>query len=637
MGRVRLLDEKTVNRISAGEVVERPASVVKELVENALDAGARHVEVSFREAGLAEIRVTDDGCGMVPDDAILAFERHATSKIASLEDLQTLNSLGFRGEALPSIAAVSHLRLLTKAAAGEGGADEPGFEVRLDGGRLVGSVPAGAPPGTTVAVQDLFYNTPARLKFLKSASTETTHIVDAVARLATARPDVSFRLRREGNLIFGTAGRGELGEVLLAVWNMGPADFFPVGEYGEQEAAVPVVPAAPGTVGVSGLVGRPDKGRGNRQYQYLALNGRPIESRLVGRAVEEALAGLLPKGRYPVYALSLHLNPSDFDVNVHPAKREVRFSREQDLFRAVFHAVKVAVGTRQAPGAKAVEGMVLLPGAVAAPSAAAVPGVPVSWIREPGTPLPVAPLSGPASSTSTAVTLDARGDGGPHVGAAAGDTGLGLFGPEDASRLARLKPLGQLAGQFIVAAGPDGLYLIDQHAAHERVVYERLAPAPAAAARDSQVLLTPMTVNLSPREASVVESVVAELVAAGLVIEAFGPRGSFAVREVPRALAGGFSPASIGELIDSLEREVPRSPSAVPNLPGQGRREAIRRSLAACHGSVRANQNLALEEMSALIAQLSACAEPFTCPHGRPTVVRFPLSELRRRFGRRGQ
>lgn len=629
MGRVRVLDERTVNHISAGEVVERPASVVKELVENSLDAGARHVEISFREAGLAEIRVTDDGCGMAPDDAILAFERHATSKITSLEDLQTLDSLGFRGEALPSIAAVSRLRLLTKAAVG----DEPGFEVRLDGGRLAGSTPVGAPPGTTVVVQDLFYNTPVRLKFLKSASTETTHIVDTVARLAVARPDVSFRLRREGNLIYGTAGRGDLYEVLLAVWNMSPADFVPVGGSGEGGREKTGFPA-----GVGGLLARPDRARGNRQYQYLALNGRPIESRLVGRAVEEALAGLLPKGRYPLYALSLRLNPADFDVNVHPAKREVRFSREQDLFRMVFHAVKAAVGAepRSASGMAGMVYPVMSPHEAGAPVSAQA-GTPGAWrIAEGGAPV----------------------GGGAGAGTQAGnviDAGLSLFGQEDTSRLADLKPLGQLAGQFIVAAGPDGLYLVDQHAAHERVVYEQLAPVPAAAARDGQPLLTPMTVNLSPREAAVLEGMMAELAAMGLTIEPFGRRGSFAVREVPRPLASAFTQASVGELIDSLEREVPGplEAGAVPAgvapgstkpddsaraaMPGQERREAVRRSLAACHGSVRANQNLSFEEMSALLARLSQCNQPFTCPHGRPTVVRFPLSELRRRFGRRGQ
>jgi DNA mismatch repair protein MutL len=592
LGVIRVLDGDTVNRISAGEVIERPASVVKELVENSLDAGAGHVEIGFSGAGLTRISVTDDGCGMTADDARLAFERHATSKIRRLEDLQSLSTLGFRGEALPSIAAVSRLRLTTRPPD-----QTAAYEVTLEGGRSASARIAAAAPGTTVVVEDLFFNTPARLKFLRTPATEAGRIVDTVCRIAAARPDVAFRLRRDDNLILSTPGRGDLGEVLLAVWNLPPGDFVALADDGGDHR-----PSA------GGLLARPDRARGNRQYQYLSVNGRPIDSRLVSRAVEDAFAGALPRGRHPVYALRLEVGPARLDVNVHPAKREVRFADDQSIFQVVHRAVKAALSPEHTRGGALMQ------------------------VREGG--------EGEGASRVGEVAEPAAAFPAAHPPAERAP-GEHLFGPSDAAVLTCLRPLGQIAGQLIAAAGPDGLYLVDQHAAHERILFERLAPDPTGGtAPPGQPLLTPLPVRVTPRQATVLEDAAADLASLGFVIDSFGPRDTILVRQVPAAIAVDVSATFVGDLLDRMVRETGRSSGdarpAGRDDPPTPAGEVLRRSVAACHGSVRAHKPMSSAELTSLLGQLALCAEPFTCPHGRPTVIRFPLAELRRRFGRRG-
>ncbi|HEY3315804.1 MAG TPA: DNA mismatch repair endonuclease MutL [Bacillota bacterium] len=591
MGVIRLLDEQTISQIAAGEVIERPASVVKELVENAIDAGAGRIRVELTDGGRTMIRVTDDGSGMSPEDAQSAFISHATSKIRSIADLDEVRTMGFRGEALPSIASVSLTQVLTREA-GAGSATL----VRYQGGQLIATEEAAGPPGTQVTVRNLFYNVPARLKFLKAVATETSAAVEAVGRAAVARPDIAFSVEVGGRVSLHTDGRGDRLAVILELWGRDVAGLLvPVG-------------LADGALRVEGFVGRPEAHRRNRSRQLLLINGRPVQSAALSKAFEEAYAGLLPSGRRPVGVILLDVPGEAVDINVHPAKAEVRLAREREAFSFVRAGVAGALRggsmIREVAAGAAWGGSVLreLPPETAA-----------AW-----------PASVPASGAAPPAAGDLLGVGG-EAGFGAPSGGPSAGAPSSAvAPWPELRPLGQLHHLYLVAEGPDGLYLIDQHAAHERIIYDRLA---GTGGGRGQPLLVPLSVELSADEAAAFERYRGALGEAGFEAEPFGPR-SLLIRSVPAGTGESYGPKDVRDILDAL----------TDPLTGEERRETdrdhARRAIAACRGAVKAQNPLFRSEMEALLRDLASTGRPLTCPHGRPTVIRLTLAELNRRFGR---
>jgi DNA mismatch repair protein MutL len=561
VSRIRILERSVAERIAAGEVVERPASVVKELLENSLDAGATTVTVEVEGAGLHVIRVLDDGVGIAAGDVPLAFERFATSKITRLEDLDGVQSFGFRGEALPSIAAVAQLTLTTRA---DGAASATRAVVA---GGVVERVEAhGAPRGTTVEVRTLFFNTPARLKFLKSPAREQALIADVVQRAAMGAPDVAFRLVFDGReaVRWPAAGAGQrVADVLVG----GRTDRL-IAAHAHLQAGT-----------VHGWLARPEDSRPTRASQYLFVNRRPVHSSMLRRAVEQGYAQLLPVGRFPVFALFLDVEPGHVDVNVHPRKAEVRFREESRLFGAVARAVREA----------------LLGSPLVRRVAAAVAGGP-----GPGTANP------PAAGAET-LLLEAR------EGPAAYTAGV-------RARLPALRPVGQLLSTYIVAEGPDGLYLVDQHAAHERVVYERLLAARRQGQVLSQGLVVPATVDLTPAQMAALVGHSDQLRLAGFEVEPFGAHTAL-VRGVPTSIPHGTPGDLLVRALAALDGE------------GEGADPLERLTIAtACHTAIRARDALSSAEIAALLADLAATEDPYTCFHGRPTLVAVSAAALERWF-----
>jgi DNA mismatch repair protein MutL len=592
---VRQLPEALVNRIAAGEVVERPASVVKELVENALDACARRVEIVLSGGGARLIRVTDDGSGMSPADLALAVERHATSKLAG-DDLDSIATLGFRGEALPSIGSVARLSIVTRTRDAANAS-----EIMVDGGKKSDVKPAALGEGTRIEVRDLFYATPARLKFMKSERAESAAAVEAVRRLALARPDVSFTIVAEDRAPITYAARATGTEGRLARM----ADVLGAEL---RDNAVPVTGEREG-VSVSGLAGLPTFSRANSLAQYLFVNGRPVRDKVLLGAVRAAYSDLLHGDRHPVVALFLTLDPREVDVNVHPAKTEVRF-RDPGLIRALLiRSLKNALGD----------------GAMRSST------------------------TGAARLVSFARRVPASQSFGGWRGSAAPAYAPG-FAEEDQAVFAALaapsadlranvapaqpelldKPLGaaraQLHDTYIVAQTRDGLVVVDQHAAHERIVYEKLK---AALDRDGvarQILLVPQVVEMDPTEAAVLTERTPELAKLGLVIESFG-QGALLVREVP-ALLGDIDVAALVRDLAEHMAEWDES------LPLERRLLAVASSMS-CHGSVRAGRRLKPEEMNALLREMEVTENAGQCNHGRPTYVELKLDDIEKLFGRR--
>ena len=560
--RIHLLSQIVADRIAAGEVVERPASVVKELVENALDAGATDVAVDVEGAGSALIRVADNGSGIHPDDLRLAVQRFATSKITGADDLMVVQTLGFRGEALPSIAAVSHLEVTTAPRGGAGGR-----RIRVNGGTVEAETSVGAPPGTVVTVRHLFFNTPARRKFLKSSAREFSLIVDVLQRLALAHPLVALRLTHEGDEVAHYAAgmpsdraASVLGERVLA-------------------QALPVGQTADGLT-TTGWLGRPELARGTRRQQYLYVNRRPISSRMLSAAVEQAFAQIVPAGRHPVYVLFIDLPAQAVDVNVHPRKLEVRFDDDHRVFTAVSRAVRETLR----------DARLLRP--VAAPSSA----VPV--------------LSGvlPLESVPATVTQVREAD-------------LATSG-----RLPAMRLLGQLHRTYLLAQGEAGLIVIDQHAAHERVLYERILAARRRGAAASQTLIQPEPLALGPGESGLVEHHADVLRVLGFDLEPFGDR-TVLLRGVPAVAAAGSAEHLLRDLLAQAGEEV-----------RLGAADSLLERLTittACRSAVRAGDPLSTEQMVHLLRDLGTAEDPFTCFHGRPTMVVLPLEQVERWFLRR--
>lgn len=590
---IQLLDHVTIARISAGEVIERPASVVKELLENSLDAGATRIEVEIQDGGQRLIRVADNGAGIPDaDQMVLAFAQHATSKLRDSEDLVAVGTLGFRGEALASVASVSQVTAVSRPA------DGTGHRLRIDNGMTVELSPHGAPVGTTITVENLFNAVPARRKFLRQASTETALIHDLVARYALAFPERAFSLRSNEREVFRSHGGGGLEAALVAV-------------LGAEAAAVMLpaaterldLPAPSGPLRVAGFVSPPHQHRATRRYVVLLVNGRPIQDPRLQHAILEAYHTMIPKGRYPLVVLRVDLPPSGVDVNVHPAKAEVRFRDARSVYGALQHAVRAALQERApiAPAGRLFAGEF-------APTLAHRPNERWSAGATGWTPTtPTARQRLPAISERAVGPYEA-----PPVAATGG-----------AVALPALRLIGQLARAYILAEGPDGLYLIDQHAAHERVMYERMMARTVPLA--SQNLLAPLAIPVTPAQAALVEAHARLLTELGLVLEPFGP-AALLLRALPEVLAGGEDPQlmvqSILDLLDVGDRPV---------------EDAIEARLvrAVCkRGSVKAGQALSLPEMRRLLDDLEACTVPRTCPHGRPTVISVSQQRIDQLFGR---
>ncbi len=599
---IHILPETVAAQIAAGEVVERPASVVKELVENALDAGATDIRVEVEEGGRRLIRVGDDGCGISASEVELAFARHATSKIQTIDDLSRIHTLGFRGEALHSIAAVSRVTLTTRQQ------DEPlGVQIRIEGGEVTLRRQLGTPTGTVVTVEDLFYNTPARLKFLKGATTERRHISAMVSNYALAYPAVRFSLHHEGREVLRTYGTGQLSDVLVKI--LGIETFRDMIEVIPQQPAHGDQPS----IEVHGYTSAPHQNRANRSHITLFVNGRVIQDSSLAYAVTQAYHTLLPKGRYPIATLLITLPPEEVDVNVHPAKAEVRFRNPDAVFSAVQRAVRSAV-VGQAP-APAVQ----LPGF----GQGYAPG----WQERRERLL----QAGTRRRPELGLEIEARESRsrGETIAGEPDDHALTAI-PEGPGRplkprtLPVLRVLGQIGAAYIVAEGPAGLYLIDQHAAHERILFEQLMAQRAAQKPIAQQTLEAATIELPMSSAALLEENLETLTALGFDIEPFGGQ-TFRIRAVPALLAGRNPAEALRTILEDLE---------LGTKPGQATLEE-QVSLHVCKAAaVKAGQVLSVAEMQALVRQLERCETPHTCPHGRPTLIHISADQLAKEFGR---
>jgi DNA mismatch repair protein MutL len=666
MGRIHVLSEQVANQIAAGEVVERPASVVKELLENALDAGATRIKISVEAGGKKLIQITDNGCGMVRDDAMLAFERHATSKIKNAEDLLSVATLGFRGEALPSIASVSRLRLETCAA--ESGAPAAGTVIEINGGKLARVEEAGLPEGTSITVRDLFFNIPARKKFLKAESTELSHIASLVTHYALAHPEKHFELHSATNAmlvappvagyserVYQVFGKETLDQ-LIAVAAVQSLDHVglpqPPAWRREVSEADDEAPADPGQMRLHGFVSKPEIQKLNRNSIYVFVNGRLIRDRLIQHGLTEAYRNIIPPSVYPVVLLFLELPAGEVDVNVHPSKTEVRFRQPTVMHDFVRDTVRAALmKARPAPQftteihAHATASSGLTPGAREwePPSdLAAGSGAPARPFYEPtggaGFALQ-APMPPPVSARlqfeggiaveANAALPVARGLEAREVEAIP-DNGCApeLDVREEEPTLAALstlRPLGQIRNSFILAVNEDGLWIVDQHVAHERVLFERVLKQRAAHKVESQRLLMPIVLELSPAQQAVFAEIADELQHNGFEAEPFGAR-SVAVKVAPAGVDAAAVERMLHELFDQISRE-----EQSLNL------EKIRGRIAAsiaCHAAIKVNMPLEQNKMEWLLAELAKTDHPMSCPHGRPVVLRYSVKDIQKAFKR---
>ena len=659
MNRIRILPEAVANRIAAGEVVERPASVVKELLENALDAGANSVRIETEMGGKRMIRVIDNGHGMIHDDALLAFERHATSKLRHSDDLLSISTLGFRGEALPSIASVSRLLLETRDAN-----EAEGTRVEFAGGKLIGVKPAGLPSGTTISVADLFYCVPARRKFLKSDTTELGHIASLVTHYALANPMKQFTLTTPTQEIincppaeklsdrvyqlFGRQALDELVEIPSISAPFRAAITEPEMEAGEEAA----------TLTISGFTSRPDIQRPNRNGIYVFVNRRLVRDRLILHAIHEAYRNILPSTVFPATLLFLEMPYDEVDVNVHPAKIEVRFRRSQFVHDFTRDAIRQALMSARPIASFAAAAGSLAPNPVAPPGSFAggfadgravssVPrailppmeelgvgaGVGSDYSAGNGFDLSTAPMQPvpqrfpfePGTSFSPGAmpaTSQREPNWAENFSRASMDAPATLPRPD---QIADLKPLGQVSSSFIVAVNGEGLWIIDQHVAHERVLFEQHLEARRAGKVESQRMLMPMVFELSPRQIVVYEKIAEELAANGFEVEPMGPK-TVAIQTVPAGVAANDAAHLLTEIIDGIERE--NAAISIDTLQSK-----IAASTA-CHAAIKVNMPLDQTKMEWLLGALAKTDCPMSCPHGRPVVLRYSVKEIERAFHR---
>lgn len=566
---IHLLSQNVASAIAAGEVIERPVSVVKELIENSLDAAARRIDIRLEAGGLRLIEVADDGVGLAAEDMPLAFSRFATSKLTSLEDLAAIHTLGFRGEALASIAAVSRATLSSRPSPAEAG-----WRMRAEAGQLSGPEPVGMPAGTLAEVRDLFFNVPARLKFMRSEDSERRRILSLVSRYALAYPEIAFRLTVDGRESLHTDGSGQPKDVLAEIYGWDVA-----------REMLPLVPSGEGPVQVSGYVSPPAVHRSTRREVTLFVNGRWVQDAGLAAAVVQAYHGLLMVGRFPIAAVFVRLPPENVDVNVHPAKAEIRFRDASQAFVVVQRVIRATL-LGHAPAAEL--GPTGLPGGARL-------AVGSDWIA--------------AQAALHAPSID---HGEPAV--------------TPAPWLPLLQPVGQVGRSYIVAEAPDGVYLIDQHAAHERVLFEAWMRQEGQGAVPMQRLLEAVVVDLTPPQADLLQSQIEGLRHLGFEVEAFGGN-AFRMSAMPELLARLDPAQALRVLVEDFEED---------ERPLESEREARIAGRVCKRAAIKAGQLLSLAEQTELLRQLEACSQPRTCPHGRPTMLHISLDALERQFGRRG-
>ncbi len=687
MGKIHVLPERVANQIAAGEVVERPASVVKELLENALDAGATRIHINVEAGGKKLIQITDNGCGMVRDDAMLAFERHATSKIKETDDLLHVATLGFRGEALPSIASVSRFHLETRAE------EEPaGTVIEINGGKMIRVEEAGLPLGTSITIRDLFFNTPARKKFLRAESTELSHIASLVTHYALAHPEKHFELHSATNALLVAAPVNDHRERVYQVFGRETLDQLiplaalqPLERIGLPQPppwrraanAVAEKPAANaiadesasntaedaaqdhaagetapfGEMRLHGFVSKPEIQKLNRNSIFIFVNGRLIRDRLIQHALTEAYRNILPPTVFPVVLLFLEMPPAEVDVNVHPSKTEVRFRQQTTIHDFIRDSVRdTLMKARPVPqflseiNAQPTATRGLTPSLTPGTRGGSVPSGAWRPLYEPGVatgfalePVPLPPVTGRlafeggiAVEANAAVSLArAREPVVPessipdHGCAPAIDATPQT--PPTLESLRTLKALGQIRNSFILAVNEDGLWIIDQHVAHERVLFERVLRQRAAQKVESQRLLMPLVVELTPAQQAVFSEIAAELEHNGFEAEVFGSR-SIAVKVAPAGVEAGKVEHMLHEILEQLTRE-----EQALNL------DALRTRIAAsiaCHAAIKVNMPLEQNKMQWLLEELAKTQHPMTCPHGRPVVLRYTMVEIQKAFKR---
>jgi len=674
MGKIHVLPEHVANKIAAGEVVERPASVVKELLENSLDAGSTRIKVQIEAGGKRLIQITDNGCGMVRDDALLAFERHATSKIKNAEDLLSVSTLGFRGEALPSIASVSRLHLETRA-----GEEPTGTIVEINGGKIFKVEEAGLPEGTSITIRDLFFNTPARKKFLKAESTELSHIASLVTHYALAHPDKHFELHSATNAVlvappvagyservYQVFGKDTLDQ-LIAVAAMQPLAHvgLPQPPPWRREAEEDAGPRDPGEMRAHGFVSKPETQKLNRNSIYVFVNGRLIRDRLIQHALTEAYRNILPPTVYPVVLLFLELPTAEVDVNVHPSKTEVRFRQQTVMHDFVRDSVRAALmKARPVPqfineiSAHASASPSLTPGAQQAAAQLSVAQQSGAQFSE-GNAHRFAPdtsesrlLNQPANigdfqlhaPVPPSVSGRFQFDGGIQV---EGNAAVALarapqvvpwngctppipdepeeINPTLAPVLTSLKPLGQIRESFILAVNREGLWIIDQHVAHERVLFEKILKQRSAEKVESQRMLMPLILELTPAQQAVFTEISDELAGNGFEAEPFGTR-SIAIKVAPAGIEACDIEHMLHDLLDQISHE-----EQILNM------DTVRARIAAsvaCHAAIKVNMPLEQNKMEWLLAELAKTDCPMSCPHGRPVVLRYSLKDIQKAFKR---
>jgi DNA mismatch repair protein MutL len=617
MGRIRLLSETVASQVAAGEVVERPASVVKELIENSLDAGARNIDVVIRRGGISLVRVIDDGCGMDRDDALLSLERHATSKIRSASDLEAVATLGFRGEALPSIASVSRFRLTTR----EAGAIA-GTEILVNGGKIDVVRDGGEAPGTQIEVRSLFYNLPARRKFLRSENTESRNIEHQIHLQAIGHPEIGFSLVRDDRVLFQLPGTATLGDRIRDLYGV---DLV--------QRLIEVDGGASRKISISGFIGQAGLSRQNRSQQLVFVNGRAIESSFITGAIREGYHTALMKGQYPVTFLFVELDPGAVDVNVHPAKREVRFRDPNGVRELLVRCIQQTLGSVRAEWQEKFHAPTGLR-AAAAPSAKTAPNLSLrSEISSPETThreLPhldaVAGVAAPGLTRAPEIVpqvpnLAERGFGPTSVASSKqpqqGD-------PKPAQQ--QFEIIGVLSKLYVLMENANGLVLVDQHAAHERVLFEELRRRMEQQGVPTQKLLLPQTLEVPPRDTDWIESNLPILQRMGIGIESFGAN-TFKIDSLPTFLDVSDPEQFMRKVIDDLK-------SAGNNASAMRLgEEMIAKTV--CRHAVKANDPLRYPEVEKLIRDLLDCDLPYCCPHGRPTMIQISLTELEKKFGRK--
>jgi DNA mismatch repair protein MutL len=676
MGRIHVLSEHVANKIAAGEVVERPASVVKELIENSLDAGASRIRIDIEAGGRKLIHVTDNGCGMVRDDALLAFERHATSKLKNDEDLLSISTLGFRGEALPSIAAVSRLRLETRDAS-----ETSGTAVEIAGGRILTVEEAGLPAGTSISIRDLFFNTPARRKFLKAESTELSHIASLVTHYALAHPEMHWELHSSTNAmlvvppvathserIYQVFGKETLEELIPLAAQL-PLERVGLPEPPPWRREPEYEPPTPGDLRIHGFTSKPEIQKLNRNSIFIFVNGRLIRDKVVMHGILEGYRNIIPPTVYPVVLLFLEMPCTEVDVNVHPSKTEVRFRQQgivhdfvRDSVRSALMAARPAPAfaseIHMAPSAR-VALTPPLPGRAAEAAFHALSGEPPA--ANTGAPgefsvFSLIPQQAPQRNEALPFVGSISVEGNGALGAArivpqgfgakyaaldapqypleeavpetASSCALPLDGIDDAmdlSMLGTLKPLGQIRDSFILATNPQGLWIIDQHVAHERVLFEKILQERGCRQVETQRLLMPIIVELRPAQQAIFTEIAEELQRNGFEAEPFGIR-TIAIQSAPAGITADDVADMLQELLEQFERE-----EQALNL------DKIRTRIAAsiaCHAAIKVNMPLDKAKMEWLLAELAKTKYPMSCPHGRPIVLRYSVKDIQKAFKR---